>query len=113
MKNIWLKLKALKPKFQQLNAEEYKGITEKIDQSRKDLKDIQAQLTEQYTDALVDQEKICLQQLERWSLIEESILQQKSRVSWIKLGDSNSKYFSAVMKEKKQRKQILELNSLT
>lgn len=61
MKNIWLKLKTLKPKFQQLNAKEYKGITEKIDQSRIALKDIQAQLAEQYTDALVDQEKNCLQ----------------------------------------------------
>ncbi|XP_075087887.1 uncharacterized protein LOC107829334 [Nicotiana tabacum] len=48
-----------------------------------------------YSDALVNQEKNYLIQLEKWSLIEESALQQKSRATWIKLGDSNTKFFSA------------------
>lgn len=45
-------------------------------------------------------------------MIEESALQQKSRANWIKLGDLNNKYFSAVMKDKQQTKQMLEINSL-
>ncbi|XP_070032423.1 uncharacterized protein [Nicotiana tomentosiformis] len=46
---------------------------------------------------------------EKWSLIEESILQQKSRAKWIKLGDSNSKYFLVFMKERRHKKVIAEL----
>lgn len=45
-------------------------------------------------------------------MIEESALQQKARTCWIKLGDSNNKYFSAVMKEKQLTKQIVEINTL-
>lgn len=64
-------------------------------------------------DQLLDMEKSTMQQLERWSMIEESVLKQKSRATWIKLGDSNTKYFSAVVKERNHRKHIVELTSLT
>ncbi|XP_016505995.1 uncharacterized protein LOC107823801 [Nicotiana tabacum] len=87
MKSIWYKLKELKLRFKQLNKEEYKGVTERIDQARNKLKSIQVQMHNQYTDSLGDQERDCLQQLESWSLIEESILQPKARANWIQLGD--------------------------
>ncbi|XP_075086069.1 uncharacterized protein LOC142168813 [Nicotiana tabacum] len=44
MKNIWLKLKGLKPALKQLNLEEFKGITEKMNQARSNLKRIQEEL---------------------------------------------------------------------
>ena len=34
--------------------------------------------------------------------MEEDILMQKSKVNWLKLGDSNNAYFHATVKEKKQ-----------
>ncbi|XP_075080185.1 uncharacterized protein LOC142165724 [Nicotiana tabacum] len=46
-------------------------------------------------------------------MIEEGALEKKARAKWIQLGDSNTKYFSTVMKERSQRKQILELHSIT
>ncbi|XP_060190613.1 uncharacterized protein LOC132619867 [Lycium barbarum] len=52
-------------------------------------------------------------QLEKWSLIEESVIKQKSRVQWMKLWDSNTKYFTAVVKEMAQRKHIHELTALS
>lgn len=51
-------------------------------------------------------------QLEKWTNIEESINQQKSREMWIKLGDSNNKYFTAMIKERRHRKQIVELTTV-
>ncbi|XP_060212233.1 uncharacterized protein LOC132639857 [Lycium barbarum] len=59
-----------------------------------------------------NQEKSTIHDLEKWSQVEESALRQKSRAQWIKLGDTNSKYFSAVLKERNQRKQISTLTSL-
>ncbi|XP_075080401.1 uncharacterized protein LOC142165912 [Nicotiana tabacum] len=62
---------------------------------------------------LLAKERELIQSLGKWSLIEESALQQKAKVRWIKLGESNNKYFSALTKERTQRKQITELISLT
>ncbi|XP_016481148.2 uncharacterized protein LOC107802208 [Nicotiana tabacum] len=89
-----------------------RSIADKIDKARGELQDIQEKITTNYTDGLLEQEKTVIHQLEKWSLIEESVLKQKSRARWIKLGDSNSKYFSAMLKERNQRKQIKELTSL-
>ncbi|KAH0682270.1 hypothetical protein KY289_020022 [Solanum tuberosum] len=90
MKNVWLKLRALKPLLKKLNNREFKNVRQQIDNVRIELKN-----------------------LEKWSLIEENIVKQKSRARWIKLGDSNTKYFSAVMKERTQRKQISEIMVLS
>ncbi|XP_060170418.1 uncharacterized protein LOC132601337 [Lycium barbarum] len=111
MEDIWKKLKTLKPGFKKLNTIEYKGITQKIERTREYLITIQEQLQLQYSDTLLEEEVKVAQTLEKWSLTEESILRQKSRVKWIKLGDENNKYFSVVMKERATRKQILELTS--
>lgn len=40
-------------------------------------------------------EKELKKQLEKCSIIEESIYRQKSTVQWLKLGDSNTAYFYA------------------
>nr|XP_016443798.1 PREDICTED: uncharacterized protein LOC107769130 [Nicotiana tabacum] len=112
MKSIWLKLKALKPRLKALNNEEFRTITVKIDKARVEFQYIQEKIVTQYNDYLLDQEKAVLHQLEKWPLIEESVLKKMSRAKWIKLGDSNTKYFSAILKERNQKKQIKELISL-
>ena len=57
-------------------------------------------------------EKELLIKHEKWSLIEESALRQKSRIKWIQLGDANNKYFSSVIKERTQKKQVRNIMSL-
>ncbi|XP_075079797.1 uncharacterized protein LOC142165056 [Nicotiana tabacum] len=109
LKTIWTKLKALKAPLKSLNAKDFKDITQRIEKTRLELKEIQEQLANIYSDGLLHKEKKTLLNLEKWSLIEESVLQQKVREKWIQLGDSNTKYFTAVMKERSQRKQIIEI----
>lgn len=46
-------------------------------------------------------------------MIEEGALKQKARAKWIQLGDSNTRYFSDVMTERSQRKQIVELQAIS
>lgn len=113
MKNIWMKLKALKPLFKKLNKEKFSYITQKVEVTKQQLRSIEEQLAQQYTDALMIEEKETAQDLEKWSSIEESVMRRKSRIRWIKWGDVNTKYFTAVIKEKIVRKQIVELNTLT
>ncbi|XP_075086042.1 uncharacterized protein LOC142168789 [Nicotiana tabacum] len=112
LKSVWTRLTDLKPALKALNSREFRGITQKIEKARIDLRVIQEQISLNCNDALLDMEKKTLLNLEKWSLIEESVLQQKVRARWIQLGDSNSKYFTAVMKDRTQRKQITEITTL-
>lgn len=56
--------------------------------------------------------KKTLLNLEKWSLIDKSVMQQNARAKWIQLGDLNSKYFTVVMKDRTQKKQIIEITNL-
>ncbi|KAG5571298.1 hypothetical protein H5410_061064 [Solanum commersonii] len=89
----------LKPHLTQLNNTNYKGVTEKIHHLKNTLQFTQLKISSQYTDAIALEEKDLLIQLEKWSNIEQSIKQKKSRAMWIKLGDSKTKYFTAMKKE--------------
>lgn len=60
---------------------------------------------------LAEEEMELKQQLEKWVLIEESILKQKSRVKWLQLGDANNAYFYACMKNMTAHNQIRRLNT--
>ncbi|KAH0776289.1 hypothetical protein KY290_007700 [Solanum tuberosum] len=113
MENLWRKLRILKSPLKDLNKEEFKGIEMKLSKARMDLQQVQDQLTRNGSDSLMLLEKKILQDLEKWSNIEESALKQKSRAKWIQLGDGNNQYFSAVIRERVNRKQILILTSLT
>lgn len=111
-KGVWMNLKALKPHLKQLNNNNFRGVTEKIACIRTELIDTRQGWLHKYTENLAENEKNLLQQLEKWSFIEEGIYQQKSRATWIKLGDANTKYFTAVMKEWRHKKQIATLKAL-
>ncbi|XP_055821385.1 uncharacterized protein LOC129889933 [Solanum dulcamara] len=112
MANIWAKLKALKKILKTVNKEEFQNISTRITEGRLELIQTQKQINQQCTDELLNKESQALMNIEKWNLVEESALRQKSRAKWIKLGDNNNKYFSAMIKERTNKKMMLELTSL-
>ncbi|XP_075074400.1 uncharacterized protein LOC142162002 [Nicotiana tabacum] len=84
---------------QRLNSEEFIGVWNKIQNIRDKLNKLQAQMRDiSHSTGKYEGDKELKKQLEKWSIIEESIYRQKSRVKWLKLGDSNTAYFYANMK---------------
>lgn len=65
-------------------------VEDQISLVRQQLTEIQ-QLRGKYVDAeLFEKKKEIKGKMEKWVRVEESILRQKSRVQWRRLGDSNS-----------------------
>lgn len=93
--NIWTKLKILKPRFKQLNNEYFRNTSHNIEKARADLMCVQRQMQTQYNDQLQAQEKSILPNLEKWSMVEENSMRQKSRAGWIQLRDSNTKILNS------------------
>ncbi|KAK4729874.1 hypothetical protein R3W88_022862 [Solanum pinnatisectum] len=73
MQRVWCKLKAFQPVLRQLNNKEFKFISQKMENAREELNRIQEHITSQATDEQIDQ-------VEKWSMIEEIALRQKSRI---------------------------------
>ncbi|XP_021765407.1 uncharacterized protein LOC110729923 [Chenopodium quinoa] len=94
MVRVWLKLKKVKTRLKELNSRSFGNIEGKIDQAADELCHIQSQLVVNFNDPeLLFREDEAIQKLKYWRNVQESIWKQKSRVEWVKLGDSNSKYF--------------------
>ena len=100
MKQVWCKLMDLQHVLKQLTRKKFKYIGKQIEMARVEIAKVQDQLNEQATNELIVQEKELLIKIEKWSMIEESALRQKSWIKWIQLGDANNKFFSSVIKER-------------
>lgn len=57
----------------------------------------------------IAEEKVVLKELKKWSTIEEQIWKQKSRMDWLKMGDSNTRYFHACVKMRQSTNAIHRL----
>lgn len=79
MKNVWMKLKALRVVLKKLNVEEFKFIKRKIELSRIELEKVQQDINSDSNAEMLLKEKELMMNLEKWSMIEEGALRQKSR----------------------------------
>lgn len=97
MRGIWRKCNRLKHPLKLLNNRWFMKTAEKVEGVRQQLQETQ-QLIQQGDTNLVQDERRLLAELEKSSQIEERIWQQKARIDWIQLGDSNTKFFHASVK---------------
>ncbi|XP_056697358.1 uncharacterized protein [Spinacia oleracea] len=100
MFKLWCKLKKVKAELKKLHREDFSGITEKITIARSELDKVQQSLQTGRSPALLNQEVVCIKQLRHWLRIDEIALRQKSRIQWLKLGDSNNHFFFSTVKER-------------
>ncbi|XP_019254002.1 PREDICTED: uncharacterized protein LOC109232710 [Nicotiana attenuata] len=94
MQLVWNKLKRVKEVIKEINTKHYKGVDERTKRIRKELRSTQEEMSSKLQrQDLIEKEKTLKDDLEKWILIEENIYRQRSRVQWLRLGDSNSAYF--------------------
>ncbi|XP_019254970.1 PREDICTED: uncharacterized protein LOC109233537 [Nicotiana attenuata] len=55
---------------------------------------------------LIEEERKTLESIEKWEAIQEQIMRQKSRATWIQLGDDNTRYFHAYMRARQARNKV-------
>ncbi|XP_057248239.1 uncharacterized protein LOC130590219 [Beta vulgaris subsp. vulgaris] len=99
--DIWSNLKNVKMVLKQLQINEFSHITNHIKNAREELDLIQTHIQfDRFNIELHNQEQHTISSLRKWLTIEENVMRQKSRLQWLKLGDSNTKVFYAAMKER-------------
>ncbi|XP_070049896.1 uncharacterized protein [Nicotiana tomentosiformis] len=102
----------VKQQLKSLNNKEYLGIDKTIEGIRNHLTEVQKNMDIPIVqNSLIEEEKQLRKQLEKWGTIQENIYKQKSRVQWLKLGDSNSAYLFANMKNRCGQNYIRNLTS--
>lgn len=88
-------------------------IEDRIARARAKLKEIQMQMRDpSRCMELVQDESKTKEELEKWLMVEESIAKQKSRVQWLNLGNGNTAYFYAFLKNRQAQNQIRNLKTL-
>lgn len=110
MYKVWHKLKEVKKGVKRLHCSKFASTDAEIIAAQNSLYEVQDLLAQDISNAqLQQQEALELENLQYWTSAQESIYKQKSRVNWLQLGDSNTKFFFAAMKHRFTRNRILTL----
>lgn len=97
---LWQKLKMLRPVLRSMH-NKYNNVGEKITLGRSNLEEAQKRLRcNKFDSSLMANECNCRDELYKWLRVEEKILAQRSKLSWLKLGDGNNAYFHSTVREK-------------
>ena len=106
MQSLWVKLKAVKQAIKNLHQSNYSHASLKIEENRQKLADLQS-LPDIHTNTEAQaEERHCYSQLKYWLKVDSSIWHQKSRISWIYEGDTNSKLFFTYAKVRRAQNNI-------
>ncbi|KAH0675380.1 hypothetical protein KY285_023181 [Solanum tuberosum] len=83
--------------LRKLNSQHFRNIVSKASDDRKALKEVQGRLQADPSNVHIQREEnIVYQKYMRSSYMAEMYLQQKSKATWIKLGDDNTEYFHSI-----------------
>lgn len=83
------------------------NIEVKISNIQQELQAAQNQLANDlFNNQVTAEENELILQLEKWNMVQEKILRQRSRATWIAYGDANTKYFQAQLKARQARNRI-------
>lgn len=102
MFQIVKKLKSLKMKLKMLNKYQHKNIIKEVNDDKEALEQAQKDLQGRSGDPnlqSIENEKY--QKFRRCSYIAKKKLQQRSKATWLRLGDDNTRYFYSVIKHKR------------
>ncbi|XP_059292392.1 uncharacterized protein LOC132045832 [Lycium ferocissimum] len=77
LESIWRKLKEVKVQLKHINAY-MASYSQKLSTDNLECS------------VLIEEERKLLQEIEKWSMVEEQVLRHKARATWIECGDSNS-----------------------
>lgn len=107
MYRICCKLQALKPGLKSINRKHFSDISLRVNCAMDELDAIQLKLDKHPLDInLQDKERSLCYQFVSLCRAEESLAAQKSRVTWLSLGDSNNKYFFRTVNNNRNRSRI-------
>ncbi|XP_060175300.1 uncharacterized protein LOC132606018 [Lycium barbarum] len=108
--NVVRKLKKLKKGLKEMNKKHFRNIISEADEDREILRQVQIELQRNPSDHdLQKQEKDQCQKFRRSSHLAEVFLQQRSKATWIKLGDGNTRYFYSIIKHKKMQQVVTQI----
>ncbi|XP_070026381.1 uncharacterized protein LOC142182202 [Nicotiana tabacum] len=110
MYQVVQKLKQLKGKLKELNKQHFSNIVTEAEEDKVSLMQAQTLLQLDPLNAQFQKdEKIKFQKFKKSSSLAEMFLQQKSKATWINLGDDNTKYFFSVIKHRKLQQAITQM----
>ena len=109
MVRLHRKLKRLKQCLKSFNKEFFSNISIKVKEKRAELAKIQDEILSSSCAGLVQTEKRLTSDLYELMQAEESFYKQKSRVQWLKEGDSNTGFFFKTVAARQHRNAITNL----
>ena len=91
---LWQKLQRLKPELVQLG-KSMTNTKHELVKARRDLELAQNATTHNRMDGnLIDTVKRCTDRVINWNEMEDSMLRQRAKVDWLRMGDENNAFFS-------------------
>ncbi|XP_057811613.1 uncharacterized protein LOC131025845 [Salvia miltiorrhiza] len=100
---VMAKLKRLRQELRNWNKSTFGNVDTMLMNTQQELLDIQMQIaSDGYTEYLFDKEVAAQARINTALCRKNSLLQQKSRISWLKDGDRNTNFFHAMLKYRKK-----------